>query len=172
MSGTRFLLLTVVILVIQLFVAEFINVHHMLYIAVILLPVMILPYRYNRSVAMLIALAIGLLTDLSYDGVLGLNAAALVAAAFFRDPLLSLVASKSARENLSAIGPHTLGRGKFTLFTLLLYSLFFIFYIALDNVLYFSFFYTFGRLVLNVFANTVVMVIMESTLLRGPFGGR
>ena len=103
MSGTRFLLLTVVILVIQLFVAEFINVHHMLYIAVILLPAMILPYRYNRSVAMLIALAIGLLTDLSYDGVLGLNAAALVAAAFFRDPLLSLVASKSARENLSAM---------------------------------------------------------------------
>lgn len=172
MNGTRFLLLTVVILVIQLFVAEFINVHHMLYIAVILLPVMILPYRYNRSVAMLIALAIGLLTDLSYDGVLGLNAAALVAAAFFRDPLLSLVASKSARENLSAIGPHTLGRGKFTLFTLLLYSLFFIFYIALDNVLYFSFFYTFGRFILNVLANTAVMMILESTLLRGPFGGR
>lgn len=166
MTSGKFLILTFIVLLIQLFVAEFINLSTLLYIVITPLPILMLPYNFNNSLIMVIAFAIGLLTDLSYDGVMGLNAAALVAVAFFRKPVVKLVVSKTTRENLTEINSHTLGRSSLTVILLLLYSLFFLFYIALDNVLYFSFVYTLARFIINVIVNTFIIMILEFAILR------
>ena len=79
MTGARFIIFTIITLLVQIFIAEFINLHQMVYIVITPLPVLFLPYNYSKSLTMVFAFIIGLLTDLSYDGVMGLNAAALVA---------------------------------------------------------------------------------------------
>lgn len=165
MTWSKFLILTAIVLLVQLFVAEFINLYPLLYIVITPLPLLVLPHNSNDSIVMVIAFAIGLFTDLSFDGVMGLNAAALVAVAFFRRFAVKLVVSKATRENLTEINSHTVGNTSFTLILLLLYSLFFLFYIALDNVLYFSFAYTLARFIINVVVNTFIVMVIELIIL-------
>ena len=161
MTGARFIIFTIITLLVQIFIAEFINLHQMVYIVITPLPVLFLPYNYSKSLTMVFAFIIGLLTDLSYDGVMGLNAAALVAV------VLKLIVSKATRENLSEISSATAGKGAFALVSLALCSVFFLFYIALDNVLYFSFAYTLARFIINVLLNTFIIMLAEFTLFRG-----
>lgn len=167
MTGARFIIFTIITLLVQIFIAEFINLHQMVYIVITPLPVLFLPYNYSKSLTMVFAFIIGLLTDLSYDGVMGLNAAALVAVAFFKEPVLKLIVSKATRENLSEINSATAGKRAFALVSLALCSVFFLFYIALDNVLYFSFAYTSARFIINVLLNTFIIMLVEFTLFRG-----
>ena len=63
------------------------------YVMLSILPVMVLciPTRVGTPVAMLIALASGLLTDWLSDGLLGLNALALVPVAYVRNGLIGLI---------------------------------------------------------------------------------
>ncbi len=160
MNNLKYAILGIFLFLIQLLISGYVNIWPMLYIAVFPLLLIILPYNYNQSAAMLTALGFGLLIDITSDGVLGLNAAAAVAMAYARPFIFRLTISKTTLENISELDSRTIGTTQFITITALLYAIFFIFYIALDSWGYFSFLYTTARFLLNVIVNTLVALLL------------
>lgn len=169
MSNIKYVILGVLLLFLQLLISEYVNIWPMLYIAVFPLFLIHLPYNANNYFSLLLAFILGLLIDITSDGVLGLNAAACVAVAFFRQPLLHLILNKASFNNITDINEKSFGSSKFILLTIILYTIFFFFYIGLDSIGYFSFLYTLIRLFINVFINTAIVIILEKTLIRQLF---
>jgi len=91
MKKTGFWLIYLILLVAQLLLSTYANFTP--YVMLTLLPVMVLciPIRVNPILAMLIAFASGLSIDLLSEGLLGLNALALVPVAYARNPIIRLI---------------------------------------------------------------------------------
>ncbi len=160
MNNLKYVILGVFLLLIQLLISGYINIWPMLYIAVFPLLVITLPYTCNHIVSILTAFCFGLLVDILSDGVLGLNAAAIVAIAYFRPLLFRVAVSKTTLENTIEITQRTIGTTQFLLVTALSYAIFFTIYIALDSWGYFSFIYTTARFLLNIIINTAVALLL------------
>ena len=115
MNNLKYVILGVFLLLIQLLISGYINIWPMLYIAVFPLLVITLPYTCNHIVSILTAFCFGLLVDILSDGVLGLNAAAIVAIAYFRPLLFRVAVSKTTLENTIEITQRTIGTAQFLL---------------------------------------------------------
>lgn len=164
MNNLKYVILGVFLLLIQLLISGYINIWPMLYIAVFPLLVITLPYTCNHIVSILVAFCFGLLIDILSDGVLGLNAASIVALAYFRPLLFRVAVSKTTLENTIEITQRTIGTTQFLLVTALSYALFFTIYIALDSWGYFSFIYTTARFLLNIIINTAVALLLWKSI--------
>lgn len=164
MNNLKYVILGGFLLLIQLLISGYINIWPMLYIAVFPLLVITLPYTCNHIVSILTAFCFGLLVDILSDGVLGLNAAAIVAIAYFRPLLFKVAVSKTTLENTIEITQRTIGITQFLLVTALSYAIFFTIYIALDSWGYFSFIYTIARFLLNIIINTAVALLLWKSI--------
>ncbi|MBO4755721.1 MAG: rod shape-determining protein MreD [Bacteroidales bacterium] len=91
MKKSGFWLIYIILLVAQLLLSTYANFTP--YVTVTLLPVMVLctPIRMGTVLAMVIAFATGLSVDLLSEGLLGLNALALVPVAFARNSIIRLI---------------------------------------------------------------------------------
>jgi hypothetical protein len=91
MKKSGFWLIYVILLVAQLLLSTYANFTP--YVMVTLLPVMVLciPIHMDTVLAMVIAFATGLSVDLLSEGLLGLNALALVPVAFARNSIIRLI---------------------------------------------------------------------------------
>lgn len=91
MKKSGFWLIYLILLVAQLLLSTYANFSP--YVMVTLLPVMVLcmPIRMDTLPAMLIAFASGLFVDLFSEGLLGLNALALVPVAYARYSIIRLI---------------------------------------------------------------------------------
>ena len=91
MKKSGFWLIYLLILVAQLLLSTYANFSP--YVLVTLLPVMVLciPIRVGTILTMIIAFASGLSIDLLSEGLLGLNALALVPVAFARNSIIRLI---------------------------------------------------------------------------------
>ena len=91
MKKSGFWLIYLLLLLAQLLLSTYANFTP--YVMVTLLPVMVLcmPIRVGTILAMVVAFASGLAVDLLSEGLLGLNALALVPVAFSRDFIIRLI---------------------------------------------------------------------------------
>ena len=91
MKKSGFWLIYIILLVAQLLLSTYANFTP--YVMVTMLPVMVLcmPIRMGTVLAMVIAFATGLSVDLLSEGLLGLNALALVPVAFARNSIIRLI---------------------------------------------------------------------------------
>lgn len=91
MKKSGFWLIYIILLVAQLLLSTYANFTP--YVMVTMLPVMVLcmPIRMGTVLAMVIAFATGLSVDLLSEGLLGLNALALVPVAFARNFIIRLI---------------------------------------------------------------------------------
>lgn len=106
-----------------------------------------LPHSLPAVPYMLIAFVCGIMVDVLSDGVIGLNAAAYTAIAYFRKPVLAIVQGKSRFfENL------------------IFYSIFFLVYLGLDGILSYSSSIILLRFVLNVVMNSIFALIVRNLL--------
>ena len=164
MNKLKYITSGIFLILIQLLISGYVNIWPMLYIAVFPLLLITLPYNSSRFASMLIGFVTGLFIDVTSDGVLGLNAAAAVAMAYFKAPLLRVAISKTTLENITEITQRTIGAPQFIVISALSYAVFFVVYIALDSWGYFSFLYTAARLLLNVTVNTIVAFLLWKTI--------
>ena len=160
MNNLKYVILGIFLLLIQLLISGYINIWPMLYIAVF--PLLVI--TCNHIVSILTAFCFGLLVDILSDEVLGLNAAAIVAIAYFRPLLFKVAVSKTTLENTIEITQRTIGTTQFLLVTALSYAIFFTIYIALDSWGYFSFIYTIARFLLNIIINTAVALLLWKSI--------
>lgn len=105
------------------------------YFRFVLIPVLVLvlPYRFKTIITMLIAFVIGLIVDIFTTGVLGLNAGAMVAAAFIRQKILYSILDERNIERHDRPDFVVFGISKSLFYTISLYMVYFIAYTLLDN---------------------------------------
>lgn len=168
-NSVKYLILIICILLVQLLASEFVNIHPFVYISVLPLIVIMLPYGLNTSLAMLIACGTGAFADFSYDGIMGLNMAALTAVAYFRKTLIEMIVSKSTRETLIVVNDKSIGKWNFFIYTLLSYIIFISIYVALDNVVFYSLTQTIIRIVMSVALDVAIALLLTKAILVNRF---
>ena len=164
MESRKYIIAAFIALVIQLLIGEFVNIWPPLYITVIPLFIIILPLSLRRVWLMIIAFAMGLITDVASDGIAGLNAASLTLIAYLKNFLIRRLTKYSSEDLAESI--ENLGRIPSKIFFLIFvsYFLFFILYIILDGTVTHGYF--FHRLLLNVVVNTLIGFALERLWIR------
>lgn len=124
-----------VIMILQIIFDYYINLGPYIYLCLIPLLIMYLPQGASAIRVMITAFVFGLLTDILCDGVLGLNAAAAVAAgaATRFAPIHSLTLGKEGGEKHRTPSVKSLGLSKFLKYSLLITLVYTLVYILLDG---------------------------------------
>ena len=91
MKESRFFLTYAMVVLVQILICNYLNLS--LFVALSLLPVIVLfiPIRYSTSLALFVAFISGLAVDYFAEGLVGLNALALLPVAFCRKSIIKLV---------------------------------------------------------------------------------
>jgi len=133
MKKSGFWLIYLFLLAAQLLLSTYANFTP--YVMVTLLPVMVLciPIRVGTSLAMLVAFATGLSIDLLSEGLLGLNALALVPVAFARNSIIQLIFGGELFAREEDFSVHRCGFWKVFMAILLATALFLAIYIWADG---------------------------------------
>ena len=164
----KYVTLAVIIIICQILVSEYVNIWPILYIAIFTQFITILPTATNRFAFLGIAFAMGLSIDLFADGVMGLNAAALTAMAYFRHPILKFVLTRANLDNYdsSPISSGNVEIPKLVLINAMMLTVFFTVYVLLDSAASFSWWYTLLKIAVCVAANTLISIFVDIVLLK------
>lgn len=162
----KYTTLGILLVICQILLSEYVNIWPVLYIAIFPQFIVLLPPSVNRSLCLLIAFALGIAIDFTADGVLGLNAAALVAMAYTRPFMLKLTLSRSGIESSDNMPllPRTVEPQKLALLNLLMHAVFFTVYVVLDSAGSFTLWYTLFKIALCIIANTIISMICSIAL--------
>lgn len=135
MNRTDRLMLTAMLLVAlaQLVICNYLFLGPMVTLTLLPVTVLFIPLRQKSPLAMLEAFLIGLIVDLLSDGVLGLNAAALVAVAFARDFLVRLFVGEDTVVRFDPVTVNKAGWLRMTAMISVATLLFLLIYVPLDS---------------------------------------
>ena len=134
MKTNRNIGLTYILMVIvQMFICNYF--HFSMYVTLSMLPSMVLciPLSVNTSLAMVIAFATGLATDVFSDAVLGLNAMSLVPVALARKYIIRTFIGEETVEREESFSFRKNGLGKVSASIALCELIFFAIYIIMDG---------------------------------------
>ena len=162
----KYATLGALLIICQILLSEYVNIWPLLYIAIFPQFIILLPPSINRTVHLLIAFALGMAIDIFADGVLGLNAAALVAMAYLRPSFLKITLSKAnldTTDNLPLL-PRTVEIQKLAVLNGFMLAIFFLVYILLDSAGMFPFWYTILKIAVCVIVNCIISLICSKVL--------
>lgn len=167
----KFVYIGIILLLCQVILGGYINIWPLLYIAVFPQIILIAPPAISKALCLLTAFVLGMGADLLADGVPGLNAAALVAMAYFRLPILKLVLSKANIENNEnlPITSRYVEIPKLLIITLLCFLIFFTVYVLIDFAGGYTLGYTLLKIVLCTLVNSVIALFCNLILFEKIF---
>lgn len=133
MRKSQFWAVYLLLLLAQLLLSNYFNIST--YLMVTILPVMVLciPIRVGPGLAMAIAFVTGLVVDLLSEGLLGLNAFALVPVAGLRNSIIRLMFGEEIFARGEDFSPRRHGLGKAAAATFLSLALFILLYVWADG---------------------------------------
>lgn len=136
------------------------------YIVLSILPVMALtiPIRVNTIWAMVIAFVTGLAVDLLSEGLIGINALALVPVAFARNGILSLVFGEDLFSRNEDFSVRKNGIVKVILAIVIAQALFLLIYIWADGAGMRSFWFNLARWILSLLSGSIVSLFVINVL--------
>ena len=136
------------------------------YVMLTILPVMVLciPIRVGSVGAMLIAFATGLAVDLLSEGLLGLNALALVPVAFLRNPVIRLVFGGDLFARKEDFSPRRNGLGKVIMALAIVLAVFVAIYIWADGAGVRPFWFNAARFFASTAASFVLCILCLGSL--------
>ncbi len=164
----KYIVFGIIMLIAQILISDFVNIWPLLYITIFPLFVISIPLSVNRSLYMLIAFLYGLCIDIFADGVIGLNAAALVAMAYPRLFFAKLVLSKANVESLEnqSLTSRLIELPKYSLIVLFEYSAFFLVYSILDSYGNVPLSFALIRFATCIIVNTILTIIIDLSLIN------
>ena len=159
MTDKRFILLYVILTVIQIVFNNFFGLSRYVLISVLPVLVHMLPARYRRIAAMLVAFATGFIVDFFSTGMLGITSLALVPVALVGRPITGAAVARQgvAREDITF---KRLGIVGMSYSVALVCAIFFFIYIWADAAGTVGFWPCALRFLLSVLASTLVGVLM------------
>ena len=159
MTDKRFILLYVILTVIQIVFNNFFGLSRYVLISVLPVLVLMLPARYGRIAAMLVAFATGFIVDFFSTGMLGITSLALVPVALVGRPITGAAVARQgvAREDITF---KRLGIVGMSYSVALVCAIFFFIYIWADAAGTVGFWPCALRFLLSVLASTLVGVLI------------
>ena len=121
------------LLLAQLLLSNFFNLTPYLMLSILPVMVLCISIRIGTAGAMLIAFATGLVVDVLSEGLLGLNAFALVPVAFLRNPIIGLLFGNELFARGEDFTPRRNGLWKTVLATVLAQAVFTLLYVWADG---------------------------------------
>ena len=154
----------VLLLLAQLLLSNFFNISP--YVMLSILPVMVLciPIRVGTTLAMLIAFATGLSIDLLSEGLLGLNALALVPVAYARKGLIGLIFGEDLFARGEDFSASKNGFGGVALAILLAQGIFLAIYVWADSAGTRPFWFNTARFAASLGAGFLVSLLASEVL--------
>ena len=164
MRKTGFFAVYAILVVAQLLLSNYFHLTQ--YILLTILPVMVLciPLKVSTSVTMLIAFFTGLIVDLLSEGLLGLNALALVPVAFARKEMVRLIFGEELLSRGEDFSVRRSGLGQVVLAMVLAQAMFLIVYIWADSAGTRPFWFNFLRFLCSLPAGVLVSLLVVDTL--------
>ena len=160
MKTNRNIGLTYILMVIvQMFICNYF--HFSMYVTLSMLPAMVLciPLSVNTSLAMVIAFATGLATDVFSDAVLGLNAMSLVPVALARKYIIRTFIGEETVEREESFSFRKNGLGKVSASIALCELIFFAIYIIMDGAGTRPVWFNISRLCASMAASSILSLI-------------
>lgn len=121
------------LVIVQLLLNNYLRISPYLMISILPVMVLCISIRVGTVGSMLIAFATGLVVDLLSEGLLGLNVAALVPVAFFRNGIIRLVFGTELFARNEDFSVQRNGFGKTALAVLIAQALFLLIYVWIDS---------------------------------------
>ena len=166
MKDQRFFLTFFIVVVVQILLCNYLNLS--MYVVLSLLPVAILmiPVRYGTPLALVLAFVSGLAVDWLSEGLIGLNAVALVPVAAARRRIIKLVFGDEVftRGDDISIGQH--GVMKMSLSIILSQSIFMFIYVWADGAATRPFWFNVTRFLLSVIIGWLVSLLVSEALVK------
>ena len=154
----------VLLLIAQLIISNYFRFTPFVMLSI--LPVMILcvPVRVNRFVLLLLAFASGLLIDWLSEGLLGLNALALVPVAYARNSVLRVVFGNELIARKEDFTVNSNGLASVTMAIVMVQALFLIIYIWVDSAGTRTFLFNFDRFMASLVVGVLVSLLTLNVL--------
>jgi len=157
-------LVYLLLVVVQILLCNYFHVTP--YITLSILPIMILclPLKVSTVAAMIIAFVTGLSVDFLAEGLIGINALALVPVAYVRKSLIGFVFGEDLISRGEDFSIRKNGLGEVSMAILLVQSLFLIIYIAADGAGTRPFWFNAARFGASLAAGYLVALLLVDTL--------
>lgn len=154
----------ILLLIAQLIISNYF--HFTPFVMLSILPVMILsvPIRVNRFSLLFLAFGSGLLVDWLSEGLLGLNALALVPVAYARDSVLRMVFGNELIARKEDFTVTSNGLASVTMAIVMVQTLFLIIYIWVDSAGSRALLFNFGRFMASLVAGVLVSLLTLNVL--------
>ena len=136
------------------------------YVVLSILPVMVLtiPIRMNTVWTMVIAFVTAIAVDLFSEGIIGINALALVPVAFARDGILRLVFGEELFSRSEDFSIRKNGLSKVILAIVIAQALFLLIYVWADSAGMRSFWFNLARWILSLLCGSIVSLFVINVL--------
>lgn len=156
----RYIITVLLLVIAQGAIDNYVNLSVYLNIMLPMFIILILPEKSGSIAVMLAAFALGLIMDIFGNGIPGLSAAAMTAAALCRKPILRIIIPKelTVKEGRTAI--ESLGISHFALYSALMLAVCLSVYILVDNAGFRPVWQCLGRLGASLILNTAVMTAL------------
>ncbi len=157
---TRFAVTFALLVVAQIIICNYMFLGPLVTLTLLPALIMFLPLSQKTSVSMVIAFVTGIAVDWISDGVLGLNAAALVPVALLQKPLVRLFVGDEVVVRGDAVSVQKSGWGKVLASNTMALSLFLAIYITLDGAGTKTFLFNLSRLGCSALASFILVAIV------------
>ena len=164
MKNDRFFLTYLLVVLVQILICNYLNLS--MYVALSLLPVIVLmiPIRYSTAVALVVAFATGLVVDYLSEGLVGLNALALVPVALCRRSVIKLVFGDEIFARGENISLEQHGVMKMSIAIIASQSIFLLIYIWADGAATRPFWFNVTRFMLSVILGWLLSLLISGAL--------
>lgn len=160
----NYFLMFLLILGVQLLICNYLHISAYLTLSLLPCAILLIPTKFGTTTAMLIAFASGLTVDVLAEGVVGLNALALVPVAGLRRCLCDTFFGKEISLTGEDVSMMKYGPGKMALVLAIVQSVFLIIYIWADGSAARPFMFNFLRFTLSLVTGTLLSLVTANLL--------
>lgn len=166
MRRNHFFLSYVLLLILQILICNYLQLSPLVTLSILPVMILMLPIQFGTIFAMALAFVTGLCVDFLSEGVVGLNALALVPVAFLRSSIIRLVFGSEifARNEDISIRKH--GIGKMAVAIFVAQSLFLIVYIWADGAFTHHFWFNALRFTISVLLAVILSLVLSRALAK------
>lgn len=159
------IILYLLIFILQVFIANYIDIGAYVYICLIPLVLFGIPMNINNNVTMIAAFVIGLLLDLFSSGVMGLNAASATMLAALRAPIYNLTVNKDRRYSVNVPSIRSIGLNNYLVYTSLGTLIYLTTYTLLDCASFRPLPFIILRIAVSLIINEVLIAIISNSII-------
>ena len=163
-TGQNFKVLYVLLIICQVALCNYTNLGPYIMLSILPAMVMCIPLSVSTILCMLVVFATGFSVDWLSEGLLGINAAALIPVAAARNTFIRIFLGEDMISRKDSFSIRKNGLGKIMTIMVAANLIFLIIYVILDGAGTRPFWFCFTRIIFSLAANTALAILIAETL--------